>query len=465
MKNMLDSLDYPFSILVVDDDVKITDTISVFMEEEKNIDHTITNDSSTIFKIIDKKQPMVILTDMKMPGQTGLEILKYTKKKYPHIEVILMTAHASAQTAVEAMKEGAYDYIIKPFKMIELKNILEKIVKTRLLEQQNLDLREKLARYESQRIIIGSSEAITKIRDMISMIADNNASVIITGESGTGKSMLAEAIHQQSLRTKAPFVTIECAAIPRDLLESELFGYEKGAFTGAEKQKAGRLEKANGGTLFLDEIGDMNLELQAKILRVLQERELVRVGGNNVIPIDIRIIAATNHDLQQMIKDGLFREDLFYRLNVLPIHIPPLRERKDDLPELIDKLIKRICDRLQKQTLNVSRVVLDKAREHSWPGNIRELENTLERSLIFQQGETLEDILLESDPLFIKDTISLEKVNMLSLPEEGLDLKDLEKILVEKALTVCSNNIKKAASLLKIPQNKIKSILEQNHET
>ena len=383
-----------FRIVVVDDDPEITETIMIYLEEEKDIRLRVTQDPEKALRLIEEFQPHLLISDLMMPGTTGIEILKAAKQIDPALEVVLMTAHASAQTAVEAMKEGAYDYLIKPFKMIELKSLVAKISRTRALLEQNRTLRRQLNALTGDNRIVGSSEAIDRIRKLVSMIVDNDASVLITGESGTGKSLLARSIHEQGNRAENPFITIECAAIPATLLESELFGYEKGAFTGAEKRKTGRMEQANTGTLFLDEIGDMPLDLQAKMLRVLQERELNRIGGSRPVKINIRIIAATNKDLTDMVREGSFREDLFYRLNVIPIHLPPLRERQEDLPELAEALNARICARHDREPVLLEKKALEQLTEYSWPGNIRELENILERTLVFNRNQKINELLI-----------------------------------------------------------------------
>jgi len=386
-----------FRIVVVDDDPEVTETIMIYLEEEENIRLRVTQDPNKALKLIKDFHPHLLISDLMMPGTTGIEILKSAKQLDPGLEVVLMTAHASAQTAVEAMKEGAYDYLIKPFKMIELKSVIAKITRTRALMEQNQNLKQQLSALTGDSRIIGTSPAINKIRKLISMIADNDASILISGESGTGKSLLARVIHEQSNRSHGPLVTIECAAIPESLLESELFGYEKGSFTGAENRKIGRMEKANNGTLFLDEIGDMPLDLQAKMLRVLQERELNRVGGTKPIKINIRLIAATNQELTSLVSKGKFREDLFYRLNVIPIHIPPLRERKEDLPELAEALSLRICNRHKREPVRLTDKVLKQIAGYRWPGNIRELENILERSLVFDREPILKQLMLPEE--------------------------------------------------------------------
>ena len=456
MENILSKLDEPLRILVLDDDKAIIDTISLFLENEDHIDMFATQDGQAALSYVKKKSPHVVLTDLKMPDITGLEILKSVKKIDKEIEVVIMTAHASTQSAIETMKEGAYDYLIKPFKMIELKSILHKIVHAQVLEKKNIILEKKLSKYEKSRTFIGSSEKMRKIKDLIDVVADNNTSMLITGESGTGKSMLAEEIHIKSNRAKYPFVTIECASIPKDLLESELFGYEKGSFTGAETQKIGKMEKAQKGTLFLDEIGDMSLALQAKMLRVLQERELCRVGGTEHISIDVRIIAATNKNLSAMVAEGGFREDLFYRLSVIPVVMPALRERLEDIPELTEILMKKICLRLGRDILKVDKDVLKKLMEYEWPGNVRQLENVLERTIIFEHGDTLNNIMFEDD-LYEDD--EPEDSITFDIMDEQLTLTAIEKTLAEKALEKTNGDYKKAASILGVDPDKFNSLI------
>jgi len=390
-----------FRIVVVDDDPEITETIMIYLEEEENIRLRVTQDPEKALKLVKDFHPNLLIADLMMPVTTGIELLKAARQIDPALEVVLMTAHASAQTAVEAMKEGAYDYLIKPFKMIELRSLVSKISRTRALLEQNRELKQQLNALTGDNRIIGRSKAMDKIRRLASMIIDNDASILITGESGTGKSVLARVIHDRGNRSNAPFVTIECGAIPATLLESELFGYEKGAFTGADARKMGRMEKANNGTLFLDEIADMPLDLQAKMLRVLQEKELNRVGGNEPVKINIRLIAATNKDLSKLVKEGGFREDLFYRLNVIPIHLPPLREREEDLPELAEMLSARICARHSREPARLSEKALQQIAAYPWPGNIRELENILERTLVFDREPIIKELLLPDENLLV----------------------------------------------------------------
>jgi DNA-binding NtrC family response regulator len=385
-----------------------------------------------------------------MPGMTGLDILKTVKQLDPGIEVILMTAHASAQTAVEAMKQGAYDYLIKPFKMIELQTIVSRIIRTRELILQNRELKQQLSALAGSGMVFGTSPLMARIRTLLGMISDNDASILIQGESGTGKSLLAREIHATSARSELPFLTIECAAIPATLLESELFGYEKGAFTGADRAKPGKLLRANGGTLFLDEIGDMPLELQAKLLRVLQEREVTPLGSSRAISFAARIIAATNHDLAQLIKSGKFREDLYYRLNVIPVILPPLREHPEDLPELAASLVEKICARHNRPAAVLTENTLRQLQEHSWPGNIRELENILERTLVFNRADTIDSLLMPET----------------GQPRGGdIPLPAHLGALWNDALGRCDGDREKAAALLGIDRPRLEKILDLSRPT
>lgn len=457
-KNRFENLTTPFRLIIIDDERAITETIDLYFEDEPNLEYRITRDPAEGLEMIRELHPHVVLTDLKMPEISGLDVLRKTKSFSSETEVILMTAHASAETAIAAMKEGAYDYLIKPFNMVELDTLLGRIAHTRLLEQQNRQLKRKLSRYRALNRLAGNSPAIQRIRSEIQMIADNDVSVLITGETGTGKSLAASLIHESSNRRDKEFITIECASIPKELLESELFGYEKGAFTGAAQTKKGRMEIANGGTLFLDEIGDMPLDLQAKILRAIQEKEITRVGGTAVIPVDIRIIAATNRNLQSMIQNGQFREDLYYRLNVVPVRMPSLKERLDDLPELINDLIQKICKRLQCKVKQIHPAVLEKAANYPWPGNIRELENTLERSLIFADGEELRELLIQEGMQELNKYLNGETLQTLIFPPEGVNLSSLEKTLVEMAETQSNGDPDKTAQLLGITVNQLKKI-------
>lgn len=454
-QNQFTKLKTPFRLVVVDDERAVTDTVQLFFEDEANLDYRITRDPAEGLQLITELQPHAVLTDLKMPDISGIDVLKHTKSVSAETEVILMTAHASAETAIAAMKEGAYDYLIKPFNMVELYALLGRIAHTRYLEQQNRQLKSKLTRYRSLDRLAGNSPVIQRLRSEIRMVSDNDASVLITGETGTGKSLAASLIHELSRRRDNSFITIECASIPKELLESELFGYCKGAFTGASQDKKGRMETADKGTLFLDEIGDMPVDLQAKILRAIQERVITRVGGTEQIPIDVRIIAATNRNLPSLIQGGHFREDLYYRLNVVPIRMPSLRERLDDLPELLADLLQTICARLKCRIKRISPRILEKAQQYNWPGNIRELENLLTRAAVMSKGDSLQDscvagLLNKSEPgLATAPTVALKT------------LREVENDHIHAVLDYCQGNISQAARILGISRPTLRSKLKE----
>jgi len=325
-----------------------------------------------------------VITDLKMPGLDGMGLLKRLSVDYPDVPVVMITAHGSVESAVEAVKLGAFDYVEKPFDQEQLRQIVAKALRTHMLSRRDARPEDSSARGRFR--LVGESAAIRQVYQVVEKVADTPSTVLITGESGTGKELVARALHDYSSRSGGPFIKINCAAIPKTLMESEMFGYEKGAFTGAVGSKPGRFELAHGGSLFLDEIGEIPIEMQVKLLRVLQESEFERVGGIKTIKVDVRLITATNRDLAAEITAGAFRDDLYYRLNVVPIHLPPLRERREDIPLLVDHFIARFNDRLKKQITGATPEAIDGLVSHQWPGNIRELENVIERTILFCEG-------------------------------------------------------------------------------
>src|SRR6187431_367816 len=328
----------------------------------------------------------VVLSDLKMGGSDGLDVLRTTRAMHPTTAVILMTAFGSVNTAVEAMKIGAFDYVQKPFEIEEMEVKIEKALEMRRLKHELEYLRGTQSDIYEFDKIVGSSSALQRVLDIVKKVAKSNTTVLIRGETGTGKELIAGAIHHNSLRTSRNFVKVNCAALQENLLESELFGHEKGAFTGADKQRVGRFEQADGGTLFLDEVGDMSANTQAKILRVLQEHEFERLGGTRTLRVDVRVITATNRNLPQMVANGQFREDLYYRLNVVSIDMPPLRERKDDIQQLATFFLRRFAGELKKRVDGLSPDALKLLMRYNWPGNIRELENSIERAVLMSDG-------------------------------------------------------------------------------
>ncbi len=369
-------------ILVADDEESMRWVLSKALRK-KGFSVDLARDGTEALRLLKENPYEMAILDIKMPGITGLELLDRVRELRQDLLVVIMTAEASMKNAVEAMKRGAYDYITKPFDLDVIDAIIEKVNRAREMTSQVTILKEELRdRYQPEKNIIGNSTVMRDVYKTIGKVAPSDITVLVEGESGTGKELVARAIHFNSRRIGKPFVAINCAAIPKDLLESELFGFEKGAFTGAVERKVGKFEQANGGSIFLDEIGDMPLDLQAKILRVLQEKEVTRTGGNQNIPVDVRIIAATNQNLEERVRDKLFREDLFYRLNVVPIVLAPLRERKEDIPLLVEYFLKKSCAELDLPPRKCSPETMRLLSRHAWPGNIRELENTIKRAVI-----------------------------------------------------------------------------------
>lgn len=374
------------TILIIEDKESMLRMLTeLFREEGMNV-LTARDGPEALKKIRDEKID-VILTDLKLPSMDGIEILKETKTVDPFLPVIVMTAYGSIETAVEAMKLGASDFITKPFNPDHLLMVIKRVLDSRKLLRENVLLKEEVSR--KMPVIIGKSPLMVELMQNVQKVARTKTTVLILGESGTGKELIAKAIHYLSDRTEYPFVTINCAAIPRELLESELFGYEKGAFTGAESRKPGKFELADRGTIFLDEIGEMELSLQAKLLRIIEDGMLERIGGLKPVRVDVRIIAASNRDLSSEVQKGRFREDLFYRLNVFPLYVPPLRERKEDIPLLVEYFLKKYSQELKQPLRSISREAMELLVSYNWKGNVRELENTIERALILSDGESI----------------------------------------------------------------------------
>jgi len=391
----------------------------------------------------------VVLSDLKMGGSDGMDVLRTTRAMHPSTAVILMTAFGNVNTAVEAMKIGAFDYVQKPFEIEEMEVKIEKALEMKRLKHELDYLRgTQQDIYEFDKIV-GSSAALQRVLDLVKKVAKSNTTVLIRGETGTGKELIAGATHHNSLRNSRNFVKVNCAALQENLLESELFGHEKGAFTGADKQRIGRFEQADGGTLFLDEIGDMSPNTQAKILRVLQEHEFERLGGTRTLRVDVRLIAATNRDLPAMVQTGLFREDLYYRLNVVSIEMPPLRERKDDIVPLAHSFIHKFSGELKKRIEGLEPEAQKLLMRYNWPGNIRELENTIERAMLLAEGRAIAagDLRLGEAPTPGR---SREHATIVRIPPTGIPLDDIERFALIEALTMSNWVQKDAAELLSI---------------
>lgn len=411
-------------IIVADDEESMRWVLSKALKR-KGFSVDLAKDGKEALALINANQYDLAILDIKMPGISGLELLDRVREMKNDLLVVIMTAEASMKNAIEAMKRGAYDYITKPFDLDVIDAIIEKIDKAREMTSQVSMLKEELKdRYQLEKTIIGNSPAMREVYKTIGKVAPSDVTILVQGESGTGKELIARAIHFNSRRLGKPFIALNCAAIPKELLESELFGFEKGAFTGAVERKLGKFEQANGGTIFLDEIGDMPLDLQAKMLRVLQEKEVTRTGGNQSIAVDTRIVAATNQDLEEKVRQKGFREDLYYRLNVVPIHLVPLRERKDDIPLLVDYFVKNSCSELEAPVKQCTQDALKMLTNYPWPGNVRELENTIKRAVI-----------LSSDPLLtVGDFSSLQSHKSGAVRSEELSLEALVEIKLRASL-------------------------------
>ncbi len=445
-------------ILIVDDDIYVRDAISnLLIQKGYFVDKAVNGVEG--FNLIKENDYDTFLIDLVMPEMGGIELLKELSNLNILTPAIVITAYASLETAIEAMKLGAIDYITKPFNVDELIVVIEKAIQIKQLKIQNINYKKQLKKAHGFVNIIGNSQKMQEIFSLITKVADSDATILITGESGTGKELIAKTIHYNSYRSQYPFVPINCGAIPKELLESEFFGYEKGAFTGAVSSKKGRVELADKGTLFLDEIGELLLPLQVKLLRFIQEREFERVGGGKTLKVDVRIIAATNRDLEKDVIEGKFREDLFYRLNVIPINIPPLRERIEDIPLLIEHFSEKFCKKRKRPALKFGKDILQCLMSYNWPGNIRELENLCDRLSVLVTGNKVEFSDLPEKILSNKNVIQCGKSESIDVtnadfvfPENGIDLykviDDFERKAIIEALKR-SNGIKsKAATLL-----------------
>jgi two-component system, NtrC family, response regulator HydG len=434
------------SILIVDDESVVRDSLGKWLEEEGYSVDTVSSGREALLKLPRQRWDLALL-DIKMPGMDGIELQHKMRDVDPDIIVIIMTGYASVETAVQALKDGAYDYIMKPFDPDDLAHLVAKALDHRRVREENLRLREKLEEVQAVEMV-GQSAAMQKVLEAIRTVAPTDTTVLIHGESGTGKELVARAIHNLSPRRFMPMVTIHCGALTETLLESELFGHEKGAFTGAQYRKKGKFEVAEGGTVFLDEISDISLKTQTDLLRVMQEKEITRVGGNQVLKVDFRAVAATNKDLPTLVKEGTFRPDLYYRLDVFGITLPPLRERKDDIPLLADHFLHKYSRAMNKRFTHISRPALDVLLNYGWPGNVRELENAIERAMVIGREP---EIQAGDFPL------------QVSAPPPvacGLALEDVERGYILRVLEDCEWNQTRAAKVLGIDRvtlyNKIK---------
>ncbi|MDD2671179.1 MAG: sigma-54 dependent transcriptional regulator [Syntrophales bacterium] len=437
-------------ILIAEDDELNRENLRELLETGGYDVRAVEDGQAAMAAVLEEKYDLII-TDLKMPNVDGLKLLKYAIDLNPESTVIMVTGYGSVDTAVEAMKFGAFDYITKPLKDDLVKLTVERALSFARLKEENTSLKGQLRRKYDFGNMIGYSDNMKQIFDTIEKVAASDSTVIIYGESGTGKELVAKAIHFNSERSNYPLVAVNCGAIPEELLESELFGHEKGAFTGATRSRMGRFELAHGGTIFLDEIGDMSPALQVKVLRVLQEKQFERIGGVKTIQVDVRIIAATNQDLEQAITEKRFREDLFYRLNVIPIHLPPLRERKVDIPILANHFLNKFCKMKRRSEKRISPECMNLLIRYAWPGNVRELENLIEMLVVMKEDDEIGGGDL---PGKILNADSRDYPHQIELPVEGLNFNDLvdkfERDLLSKALLRTGGAKKKAAELLNL---------------
>jgi DNA-binding NtrC family response regulator len=427
-------------ILIVDDEEIVRESLSAWLEKDG---YTLATapDGATAVDRIHKERWSILLVDLKMPGIDGLQVLEESRKVQPDAAAVIMTAYATVDSAVSAMKIGAYDYLVKPFDPEELSLMIQKIVTQQTLVRENVLLRKVLKREYHFRDLISKNAAMQAVFDLARTAARSNSTILVLGESGTGKELLARAVHAESPRSEGPFVAVSCAALTETLLESELFGHEKGAFTGATARRKGKFEMAHGGTLFLDEIGDITAKLQLDLLRVLEDRQFFRVGGSESVHADVRIIAATNRELNKAVADGAFREDLFYRLNVIPVHLPPLRDRLEDMPLLVEHLLEQLAAEMNRRVDGVAADAMALLMSQTWPGNVRELRNILERAMVVASGHIIQaaDFGLRRPPC-----MEVENGGALATLEE------MERHHITRVLHASEGNVSLAARTLDI---------------
>ncbi len=460
-----------YNVLIVDDEKNVQENLKILLSDETEYKTIFASTGKETLKICETVEIDVILCDINLPDMNGFEILEYTLKNYPHIPVVIITAYSSWQTAREALKNGAFDFIAKPVKSDAIKLIIEKALSHRKLLLENILLKEHIKSISGFANIIGTDKKIKEIQELIIKVAPTTSTVLITGESGTGKELVAKAIHERSLRKDKNFLTVNCGAIPANLLESELFGYIKGAFTGAVKSKAGYFEIADGGTLFLDEIGELSIDLQVKILRVVEGYSFMRVGGSSEMKTDVRIVAATNRDLNKMIEKGAFRNDLYYRLAVFLINIPPLRERKNDIEQLVFSFIDKFNRKFNKLVKGVEPDVFELFHKYNWPGNIRELQNIIEHCMLVEDNEK---ITLQSLPELIKSNINSapdDFTNLNSQNKYDLKIDSIEASIIESSLmknnynkSQCAKELGLSRQALQYKINKLKKFLKRGFD-
>lgn len=443
----MNSIEPKRSILIVDDELVIRDSLQRLLEDE-GYEVTAFSSGRQALETFRPEQFQLALLDIRMPGMDGMELQKQLHDLDPDLMVIIMTGYAAVDTAVQALKQGAYDYLVKPVDPDDLLHLVSKAIDHRVARHEVARLRESIEQMMPSGGIIGRSAEIQRVRELVQTVAETDATVLITGESGTGKEVVARAIHHQSPRRNMPMITIHCGALTESLLESELFGHERGAFTGAQFKRKGKFELADGGTAFLDEIGDISLKSQTDLLRVLQEKEIVRVGGSQTIKVNFRCIAATNKNLEKMVKAGTFRFDLFYRLNVFAIELPPLRDRREDIPLLVDHFLRKFCEAINRTIPRVDPAAMEMLMGHDWPGNVRELENAVERALVIgRDGEI--------------GTNHFALGLAIDGGASGRTLEEIERIHIERTVRECGGNISQASRVLDIDRTTLYAKLKR----
>ncbi len=452
----------PANVLLVEDEMRMREVIIMQLSDlDLNIHEAV--DGQAAIEIFENETIDLVITDLKLPKVGGMQVLESVKETDTEIPVIVITAYGSIENAVKAIQKGAFDYVTKPFKEEKLLESVNKALKISRLTSQVRHLRQEIEGKYTFKNIVGDSENICDVLKLAGSVSKTDTTVLITGESGTGKELLSRATHINSPRSTGPFLTVNCAAIPSTLLEAELFGYEKGAFTGAHKRSKGKFEVASGGTLFLDEIGDMELDVQAKLLRILETQEFERLGSQKVMRADVRIIAATNKNLEEMVENKRFREDLFYRINVFPVHIPPLRERKEDIPKLSNHFIQQFSKAFGRKPPELSGKAIKKLVRYPWRGNIRELKNVLERAMILCSGSqiTSDHLVLNASLEKRFEQMKMETLIPALVKDYGFTLDDLEKNCIQYAMTVSKNNVSRAARLLGLSRATLRYRLEK----
>lgn len=440
-------------LYVIDDDASIRELFTEALSDDYEV--KTFEDGQSGMEALEKELPDVLILDLRLPGKGGLEIIETIDEEWPELQVIMVTAHQDVQSAVKAMKFGAFDYIVKPFDLDEIEVVIERALENRELKEEVKNLRSHIEGNEVHTDLIGESAPMQEVKKQIDKIAGTESNVLIRGESGTGKEVVANLLHAKSSRSDHPFLALNCAAVPDKLLESELFGYEKGAFTGAEEDKKGKIELADKGTLFLDEIAAMHPEMQAKLLRVLESKRFIPVGSEEEVTVDFRLLSATSADIESRISDDQFREDLFYRINVITINLPPLRNRKSDIPQLCEYFLKEINHKMDRDIEGITDEGMDLLKDHDWPGNVRELRNALESAAVV--GEST---MLEPSDFNLAQLSPSEKVDG-DLIQPGMSLEEVEEALVEKTLNANDGNITKSAEQLGITRKTLRNKKEK----